>query len=270
MTLSTTARGDDSVAPYSSRGPTWYDGLAKPDLVAPGQRLVSNGLSSATIMTQHPGWTFLAPLGSTGSFVRLSGTSMATGVVSGVAALVLEANRTSLNPDGTPMAPLSPYDVKAILEYTATNVAGADALTQGAGELNAVGALSLTLALDTRSAPWLVGAVAPSTTIGNETLPWAMGLIWGTGTMTNPTPDDVVWGTHLVWGNHVVWGNDTVWANNIVWGNHVVWGNNIVWGNHVVWGNHIVWGNHVVWGNSVDYDGLALGARSCNIDRLCQ
>jgi hypothetical protein len=31
-----------------------------------------------------------------------------------------------------------------------------------------------------------------------------------------------------------------------------------------------VWGNHVVWGNSVDYDGLALGARSCNIDRLCQ
>jgi serine protease AprX len=30
----TVARGDDVVAPYSSRGPSWYDGFAKPDLVA--------------------------------------------------------------------------------------------------------------------------------------------------------------------------------------------------------------------------------------------
>ena len=29
------------VAPYSSRGPTWFDGFAKPDVVAPGHRLVS-------------------------------------------------------------------------------------------------------------------------------------------------------------------------------------------------------------------------------------
>ena len=33
---STEKRGDDSVAPFSSRGPTWIDGFAKPDLVAPG------------------------------------------------------------------------------------------------------------------------------------------------------------------------------------------------------------------------------------------
>ena len=30
---------DDVIAPYSSRGPTWYDGFAKPDLVAPGHKL---------------------------------------------------------------------------------------------------------------------------------------------------------------------------------------------------------------------------------------
>ena len=29
-------RADDTVGPYSSRGPTWYDAFAKPDLVAPG------------------------------------------------------------------------------------------------------------------------------------------------------------------------------------------------------------------------------------------
>ncbi len=32
---------DDSVAPYSSRGPTWYDGQAKPDVVAPGHALTA-------------------------------------------------------------------------------------------------------------------------------------------------------------------------------------------------------------------------------------
>ena len=30
---------DDAVAPYSSRGPTWYDAYAKPDVVVSGHRL---------------------------------------------------------------------------------------------------------------------------------------------------------------------------------------------------------------------------------------
>ena len=36
----TTRYTDDLVAPFSSRGPTWYDGFAKPDVVAPGRRLM--------------------------------------------------------------------------------------------------------------------------------------------------------------------------------------------------------------------------------------
>jgi serine protease AprX len=34
-TETTLTRDDDRVAPFSSRGPTWYDGIAKPDIVAP-------------------------------------------------------------------------------------------------------------------------------------------------------------------------------------------------------------------------------------------
>ena len=40
-TRNTTSRVDDGIPSYSSRGPSWYDGYAKPDLVAPGHRLVS-------------------------------------------------------------------------------------------------------------------------------------------------------------------------------------------------------------------------------------
>ena len=35
-------RGDDRVASFSSRGPSWFDGYAKPDVVAPGSDLLSD------------------------------------------------------------------------------------------------------------------------------------------------------------------------------------------------------------------------------------
>lgn len=38
----TAGRSDDTPAAYSSSGPTWYDGLAKPDLLANGHKLVSD------------------------------------------------------------------------------------------------------------------------------------------------------------------------------------------------------------------------------------
>ena len=57
MTQDTETRTDDRVAPYSSRGPTWYDGFAKPDVVAPGHKLTSDaapGLVPAQ-RTHQPG-----------------------------------------------------------------------------------------------------------------------------------------------------------------------------------------------------------------------
>src|SRR6266446_960172 len=41
LTLGTATRVDDTIASYSSKGPTAIDHIVKPDLVAPGNRLVS-------------------------------------------------------------------------------------------------------------------------------------------------------------------------------------------------------------------------------------
>src|SRR6185436_14398121 len=125
----TVARGDDRMATYSSRGPTWYDGMAKPDVVATGSQLASNAARKGTLYANYPALV----VGS--DYIKLSGTSMAAGVVSGVVALMLEANQSLMGPRR-----LTSNAVKAALEFSAIPVfddAGAayDNLTQGAGEV---------------------------------------------------------------------------------------------------------------------------------------
>jgi serine protease AprX len=80
----TTDRSDDVVAPFSARGPT-QDGVSKPDVAAPGITLVSNRISGSTIDVQH----LLASLDQ--YYMKGTGTSQATAVVSGVAALLYDA-----------------------------------------------------------------------------------------------------------------------------------------------------------------------------------
>ena len=58
----TASRLDDEVSPFSSRGPTWYDGLVKPDVVAPGHNIVA----VAAKIERHvlgPQAAFIAQLG---------------------------------------------------------------------------------------------------------------------------------------------------------------------------------------------------------------
>src|SRR5206468_1824228 len=69
----TISRQDDRAAPYSSRGPSWFDGFAKPDVLAPGQALLSDNVAGSTLATTYPSLV-------QGKFLRLSGSSMATAV----------------------------------------------------------------------------------------------------------------------------------------------------------------------------------------------
>jgi serine protease AprX len=278
-TKGTATRRDDSVAPYSSRGPTWYDGLVKPDVVAPGQALTAVSTSSAKLWKEYTNARVSAWGDYSNKYLRLNGTSMAAAVVSGVVALMIDAHRDAIT---WTQKPLSPNLVKAILQYSAVPLldrsAGSrpyDVLTQGAGAVNAQGAIDLAEAVDP-SQPigsfWMTAQPSPYFRFGYESAAWAQYVVWGS---------HIVWGNSLFvheraweptvqWGDasplHIVWGNvdalHLVWGNVAVWGQHIVWGNALVGsvsGSHIVWGNlidaeHVVWGNlaseHVVWGNA--------------------
>jgi serine protease AprX len=93
VTNNTTTRDDDAVAPYSSRGPTWFDAYAKPDVIVPGDRLLSDDAENSFLDELLPGNKIKAKGRQT--LLELSGTSMAAGVASGVVALMVEQHEAS-------------------------------------------------------------------------------------------------------------------------------------------------------------------------------
>jgi serine protease AprX len=281
-TQGTTSRTDDVMADYSSAGPTKYDYLAKPDLVAPGTGTVSLSVPGSTMYSTKA--TALSN-GTTAPnvYLSLSGTSMAAPVVAGTVATMFQANPN-----------LTPNLVKAILQYTAQPYNGYKPLQQGAGFLNALGAVRLARFYQQN----VVGSAMPrhqswsrSVIWGNRLIrggylspkanAWGSNVVWGAAKTAVSTGDNVVWGTtfdNVVWGSsngdNVVWGTSGD-DDNVVWGtdcgtndcDNVVWGSsdgdNVVWGtadpgDNVVWGSNgednVVWGSNgddnVVWGSS--------------------
>jgi serine protease AprX len=87
----TSSLDDDGVPAWSSRGVT-QDGFVKPDVLAPGNKLVAPLAPNSSFSSLCRSCT----VGRT--YFRLSGTSMATAVVSGTAALMLQ-NRPGLTAD---------------------------------------------------------------------------------------------------------------------------------------------------------------------------
>ena len=122
-TKGTADRSDDVVAPYSSKGPTRFDFTVKPDVVAPGTRIVSLEANGSYIATTYPQW-HVAGTG-TNAYLRLSGTSMATGVVSGGVALLLNAEPS-----------LSPAQVKVALQTGARFIPSAGLIAGGTGSVD--------------------------------------------------------------------------------------------------------------------------------------
>jgi hypothetical protein len=120
---------------------------------------------------------------------------MAAPIVTGAIALMLEAN-----------AALTPNAVKAILEFTAESREGYDHLTQGAGFLNARGAVELARAFS--------GAGLPPA-LSSDPVRWSRHIIWGNrrvaggmlGARANAWKLGVTWGdTQTARGEAITWG----------------------------------------------------------------
>jgi serine protease AprX len=117
--LGTARRTDDVMAGFSGMGPTAADGLAKPDLVAPGRSVVSLRAPGSKIDNYYP----QARVG--GAYFKGSGTSFSAGITSGAAALLLDREPG-----------LSPDQVKARMLSTATPGPVGDPNVDGHGSLD--------------------------------------------------------------------------------------------------------------------------------------
>jgi serine protease AprX len=205
--MGTIDRSDDTVAEFSSRGPTAIDRAAKPDLVAPGVGIESLSAPQSTLYNTRSAYRLHGTVPkSYPPYLSLSGTSMSTPVVAGTVALMLQANPS-----------LTPNVVKAVLQFTAEDSPNYGALSQGAGFLNAQGAVELARFL-----------AAPSTTA---------------------YPADTIWSRHLFWGNYYAHGglltpHANAWEPGTLWG-----GEKSASGQPIAWG--VIdngWGGWETWG----------------------
>jgi len=242
-TMGTASRSDDLIASYSSKGPTAVDHIVKPDIVAPGNRIVSTIPAGLALTNSYPGNKVMNSYYIAGGFTQgsdyyfqLSGTSMAAPMVSGAAALLLQSSPN-----------LTPDQVKARLMHTASKsfpttsvatdpVTGAiytsqyDIFSVGAGYLDISAALASTTVF-TGSAQSPVATRNPQTKVTSVVCP--SNSICGSQSL---------WDSKTMWGNQSLWDSQTVWdskfflsATQSLWDSQTLWDTQSIWATQSIW-----------------------------------
>ena len=198
----------------------------KPDVIAPGRRIVSLRAPGSTLDTLLPGRVVTAATGST--YFRLSGTSMSAGVVSGIAALILE-RQPLLTPDQVktlliqtqrPFGQSSPTLVP--IPIAGLGLSDGHAAVYSATPVVAPRGLRLANAAAQALYPVLYG----------QPLSWKnptyAGINWTQVNWSNLIWDTLVW-DNLNWDafswNNLIW--DSLGWNNLIW-DSTTW-NNLIW-----------------------------------------
>jgi subtilisin family serine protease len=234
----TLSLADDGLAWFSSWGTT-VDGRPRPDVVAPGRKLVSERVPGSKLDQMMPDHVMTASNGAT--VFRLTGTSQSTAVVSGIAALML-----ARNPGWTP------EQIKAGLIGT-TQPYGppggpvlADPSAHGAGLVDAQAAVLSAVRASVNSGlrPAHATARVLYPALYGQPLTWRdpsyQSIAWNTLTWATLSWDNIAW-DNIAWDN-IAWDN-IAW-DNIAWDN-IAW-DNIAWDN-IAWDN-IAWDN-IAWDN---------------------
>lgn len=254
-TKATKKRSDDVMTTYSSRGPTKFESAVKPDIVAPGNKIVSLEASGSNLVKNNP---FLHVAGkTTNAYMRLNGTSMAAAMVSGGAALLMDADPG-----------ITPDELKIALQTGSTFMRDGGLMGGGAGSVNFWSSRQmLTNGLTSLINTLVGGVVSPSSGV----------VFWDAGTMSNRVYTrtgirlwslfDLTWlaSGYLKWGDLNLIGSSNSLAytrsNEILWGDSASWTSDheILWGDtiHTPQGQEILWGDssindadEILWGDS--------------------
>ncbi len=239
-------RSSDQVATYSSRGPSFYDLVMKPDIVAPGNQIVSAGKGNSYLEDQFGSFitvplteflnlrlTRLLGFGlpTSENYYRLSGTSMSAPVVSGAVALMLDRD-PRLSPDTVKVRLMASAD-----KWTRPDGLG-DPLAYGAGYLNVKAALASKLVATRPALSPKLKEVNGQILLDLEEL-MKNGGLWGVNGLNDPT---TIWGSRAIWGveqkqemeTRAIWGMNT----DLVDGSRAIWGvmqqepeSRAIWGN---------------------------------------
>jgi serine protease AprX len=251
-TWGTAKRSDDTVTTYSSRGPARFDGTVKPDVVAPGNKIVSLEANGSYIPSAY---SYLHRAGSgTNSYMQLSGTSMAAPMVSGGVALLLQ---------GTPN--MTPSQVKMALQAGATYMPDAGLMGAGAGSVNFMASRKLTTTL--------LGLL-PTNLIGGLLSPASGAMFWDTGTLATRLYAGVGIRLLSILQGPLVWLNSTllntgdlnllglgnplasIAAKSLLYGQVADWTNSQT----IMWGTSITdpSGQTIMWGTSYTTEGTTI------------
>jgi serine protease AprX len=232
---------DDRLASFSSAGPT-YEGFVKPELIAQGGHMVGSMQSSSYLAQIDPN-----SMSGAASIFVMSGTSQAAAVVSGIVALMLQAD-SSLTPDEVKCKLIA----SAMPAVTSSGSLAYSVFQQGAGLVNAANAVhstatncanvGLNINADIAGTTHF-GGPANQTANGNFYIMNMNGSTWGTPL----SGDGLIWSQGFPYGVGYSWSQSYVWSEGYVWSKGYAWSTSAAWTADYTWSTGYLWSKSVPW-----------------------
>jgi subtilisin family serine protease len=268
---------------FSSAGPT-YEGFVKPEVVAMGGHILAYAPNNGTLAQEFPQWVYLP-----WDDFRMSGTSMAAAVTSGVVALMLEVS-PSLNPDTVKCRLMSGA-------HPAVNSSGALAYTvfqQGAGLVNAHDAVYSTVSgcanqglnvvadlagwqhfggradYNPKTGQYYILATSTSGSNSSGLLGGLGSLIGSLATTVSTVPlvggtlGSLLWGVEqlgdgLLWSGGYSSASGYTWSSGYPWSSGYTWSSGYPWSSGYTWSSGYPWSSGYTWSSA--YPGIDLPAQ---------